>query len=72
MVRDETWALHGEHSNESPECFARAFTLGREGALTPLRVLRKRWKLLVSRLDFVFIVVGVWIDLVLEFQRQDG
>lgn len=49
VARDETWALHGEHSNESPECFV-AFTLGTEGALTVLRVLHKRWKL-VSTLD---------------------
>lgn len=49
MARDETRTLHGEHSNESPEYFV-AFTLGTEGALTVLRVLHKRWKL-VSRLD---------------------
>lgn len=30
MARDETWALHGEHSNVSPECSAEAFTLGTE------------------------------------------
>lgn len=63
MVRDEAWALHGEHSNESPECFARAFALCTKGALTVLRVLHKRWKL-VSRLDlwvlFLLLFGLIW------------